>query len=275
MREDLSCRTTVEPSTRTLNLPCEIIMALASPLLPSGTSRTSTPPSSSSAYEQRRTTVLSGLYGSAMVPGFKPDRSLKTGVDAKFNAIVNTINERPFWYTTSCCSGRLSVFIDQAGSNLMKTKKRGFLSVAAHEEESFPTAAELIERVNLGLHCYEKSLEKERNEVLPQTLALENVTATLRFEPLLLHVKCETLEAAQMLLKAAREAGLKENGVTGWNASGFDVRICGSLRMAVPLKIEGEWVVEGEAALEKLIERARHMMRRNDERLGILLQKIE
>lgn len=196
----------------------------------------------------------------------KKDRSLKTSVDAPFLPIIQAINEVDSLYTTSCCSGRMSVYVHDGTSSHtagMSAKHRGYLVVTAHTiEEALPFSAENIwARLSSHKPVYPKSSEKS-NPILPGGIDLTRASATLRFEPLILHVKAIDLATAAKFISACREAGLKDVGVSSGltqcpgsspvSLSGCTVSLSGSTRLAVPLLEEGTEMVTKDA-LEKIL----------------------
>lgn len=224
-----------------------------------------------SAFEQAKKVVLASLKPQEVLG--KPDKSLKGEIDRKFQSICGYLNEeRSAYYTTSCCSGRVSVFLSEAGPR----KKSGFLCFVAHEIDEIPLNWKIDkfkELIDQQASQYRKSTDKHRNLLLPGELNAENLTAYLRFEPLIIHIRAKTLEDAMNLISACRESGLKEVGITSIKTTGALVSVSGTLRLATPLKLDGKWLTDDDT-LQRLLKHCRDLMSQNDEKLVELERKI-
>eukprot|EP01055_Gregarina_sp_Pseudo9_P000700 Gregarina_sp_Pseudo_9__699@NODE_1445_length_1596_cov_194_823378_g1342_i0_p1_GENE_NODE_1445_length_1596_cov_194_823378_g1342_i0NODE_1445_length_1596_cov_194_823378_g1342_i0_p1_ORF_typecomplete_len249_score41_30TYW3/PF02676_14/4e32_NODE_1445_length_1596_cov_194_823378_g1342_i07851531 len=206
----------------------------------------------------------------------KEDRSLKQAIDSKLQRVCSIINAHKDFYTTSCCSARISCYVTFPGEGV-STKKRGFIAYCRHEVSSEPVredAGTILSNVTTRTpHYTSKSPSVNLYEVEGTT----STSAELKFEPLLLHVKCRSLENVRMLIQVCRAAGLKEIGLFGMSHSetqGFDFRISGSCRMSVPFQIEGEFVVS-EISLKSMLDFAERLMGVNDTKILRLEEELQ
>lgn len=85
------------------------------------------------SFEARKHAVLESLASDAR------DKSRAGGVDAPIADLIHRINQHPFFFTTSSCSGRVSIFSeatpksvsvsetadDATANGAVKTKKKG------------------------------------------------------------------------------------------------------------------------------------------------------
>jgi tRNA wybutosine-synthesizing protein 3 len=121
-------------------------------------------------FEQRKNEILS-----------KEDKSSIGRWDEKIKCLCEGINSFEEYYTTSSCSGRIVLMIDQdrKESDLFKFVSHG-----------------LVE----GLWKEIGKLDLKENIKFKQ-------------EPCILHVACKDLESAEKLLNLGREAGWKKSGI--------------------------------------------------------------
>ena len=111
------------------------------------------------------------------------DKSKKQSVDEDIVELINNINEKDNYYTTSSCSGRISVW--REGDR----KDRGEWLFVTHN----PLTDE--DRTNI-----KKILENPPQETL-----------WLRAEPFIIHITCRTADAAKELLTRARQCFKKSS----------------------------------------------------------------
>ncbi|MCK5474184.1 MAG: hypothetical protein KAI53_02155 [Candidatus Aenigmarchaeota archaeon] len=105
-------------------------------------------------------------------------------VDMDIMPLVDTINNHPFFYTTSSCLGR--IVVAESPENDRKQ-----------------------EYVWLGKWHRKVSFDEVKTAILQHT----KNTLWFRMDPLILHVCCNTIDDSDQLLKCAKKAGLKRSGV--------------------------------------------------------------
>ncbi|PNG93974.1 tRNA wybutosine-synthesizing protein 2/3/4, partial [Tetrabaena socialis] len=79
------------------------------------------------AFQQRKAVVLQGLQAECA------DKSRKGSVDAPVASLVARINAHPAVYTTSSCSGRITVFGEPTPEGRAGGKKGGEWVYASHD----------------------------------------------------------------------------------------------------------------------------------------------
>ena len=157
------------------------------------------------AFDKRKKDILSKL-----------DKSHKNEWDKKIVELCKKINSLGDYYTTSSCSGRAILIINQnkKDSNL-------FISVY-HNKISF----------------------KEIKEDL--TLAIkQNKNIKFKLEPCILHVNCRTLKNAEEICSQAKLAGWKKTGIIGMK-NGFSVELNGTERLEFPIINKNKILVDDE-----------------------------
>eukprot|EP00897_Mesotaenium_endlicherianum_P001880 jgi/Mesen1/171/ME1133575C07572 len=139
------------------------------------------------AFHARKASVLAELASS------ERDKSRKGGVDAPIASLIESINEHEGFFTTSSCSGRISLFLEPDPAVRQSTKKKGgeWLLV------SHDTVGE--QEVLDAVSAYR---EGQKGGGLLH----------FRFEPFILAVECRSAQHAQQLVHCAIGAGFRESG---------------------------------------------------------------
>jgi len=130
----------------------------------------------------------------------KKDKSRKGHIDKDAVKIVNEINSRNDYYTTSSCSGRIVLL-----EKLSRKKNESRWIFIKHDKLNFNEIVEVLD-------------SKLRNEVW------------FKQEPLILHVRCKSLDAARRLLDISRKI-FKRAGIISLSDKKIIVEIIGSERI--------------------------------------------
>jgi len=128
----------------------------------------------------------------------KTDKSSKGNWDEKISELCNKINSLKNYYTTSSCSGRIVLMIDQD-----KKEKDLFI------------------KVYHNLISLEK-IKKDLNEIIKNN-KLKNNSVKFKLDPCILHVACKNIDDAKKLCDNGKKAGWKRTGIIGF--SGKDTRV--------------------------------------------------
>ncbi len=118
----------------------------------------------------------------------KMDNSSIGKWDDKIVFLCNRINKLENYYTTSSCSGRVVLMIEQE-----KKSPNLFLAIS-HELISF------------------NWLKNNLNEII-KNKKLNRLLIKFKCEPPILHVVCKNLESASLLLEKAKSSGMKHSGI--------------------------------------------------------------
>ena len=169
-------------------------------------------------------------------------------MDAPIASLCSKINSQLDIYTTSSCSGRISVFAEPDSLCRTQGKKGGEWVYASHERADV-------------------------DEVLDRIMDRKGVgNLVLRFEPFILHAECRTLDEASRVLLAARNAGYRESGATLGNRVMIAIRC--SLRLEVPVANGGELLVP-ESYLRYIIRLANEKFGENEGRVRKLEAQLD
>ena len=152
-------------------------------------------------------------------------------VDSLVIPLLNKINEKEEWVTTSSCAGRISLL------SMEESKKDAEFYKKWHREielEEFETAVKE--------YGWEKPL-------------------WFRVESLILHVMCRDLSSAEEFFRIGRKAGVKHGGIIPVKEKRYMVELMGTPGMIIPIK-ECE-----NANWERIIKMGNKILKRNYERL--------
>lgn len=141
------------------------------------------------------------------------DLSKKGSIDDRIMELIQYINAKENFFTTSSCSGRISVFSELENQ---KKKQCEWLYVT-HD------AAVKEEVINSLKDC--------------------KGSAVFKFEPFVLHVQCRDLECGQQMLKAALTSGFKNSGIVIGRKANVIVAVRSTQTIEVPLVHVGELMV--------------------------------
>lgn len=174
------------------------------------------------------------------------DLSRKGSIDDPIVDLVAFINEKPNYFTTSSCSGRIiAVDNDRDGS----IRKQGCKWILTSHDTI--TVQELKDK----LHAVEGN-------------------AVFKFEPFVMHVQCRTLEDAQLMLSSGVASGYRNSGISVGNKGKFITAIRSTHSMEVPLSCDGQLLVSDQY-LEFLVGIANSKMKDNLEKIGRFFQTLK
>lgn len=176
------------------------------------------------------------------------DVSRKGTIDSKIIDVTNRLNSFPQYCTTSSCSGRIIIFSGAEPNSGKPTAKKG-----------------------CQWHLVTHDLLTEQE--LDEALARINQSATLKFEPFILHVRCHTLDAAQKLLAVSLGAGCRNSGIMLSKTGKVHVAVRTTLSLEVPLS-DDENILVTRVYLNFLRKQANEKMTENWRRLQRFLAAL-
>ncbi|MFH1071987.1 MAG: tRNA wybutosine-synthesizing 3 family protein [Nanoarchaeota archaeon] len=168
---------------------------------------------------------------------FKPDHSKKGEVDKEIIPLLDAINARKGYYTTSSCAGRIVILEkDDAG----KRKDCRWLFVS-----HLPVAD-----------------AREVSAVLQHPGTKQ---AWLKMESFIVHICARDIGAAKRLLEMARICGLKRAGIVSFSER-IIIEVIGNEAMELLIAEKGKLLVTDEY-LERTISAANAKLKRNAEKM--------
>ncbi|MBI4153290.1 hypothetical protein HY497_02090 [Candidatus Woesearchaeota archaeon] len=172
----------------------------------------------------------------------RKDKSNKGSVDEPIRKLIDKINALGNYYTTSSCSGRVVLWVEPESG---KKNKVSFL-YRSHEE--------------ISITEIKKSL---------QHLPLDKVW--FRFEPMILHVACKTLDDANIILEKAKPF-FKHSGIITAKEK-IVVEIRGSEFIEAIVAKDGK-MVASEIYLSLLVNEGNRKMNENQRKINAYTSTI-
>lgn len=143
---------------------------------------------------------------------FKLDKSSKKEWDVKIVSLCEKINSLENYYTTSSCSGRVVLIVDNV------KKSPGLFVKVWHDLISFEELKKSLEKIKKGKINFKQ-------------------------EPVILHVACGNLKESLDFLKKARGVGFKRGGIiSGGNR--FVLELIGTEKLEFPIIEDGKILVD-------------------------------
>lgn len=170
----------------------------------------------------------------------KIDKSSIGSWDKKIVKLCNKINKKNNFYTTSSCSGRILLMIDQ------EKKGEDLFLFVSHDKITF------------------KKLKEEINK----SLAIKK-DIKFKLEPCILHVSCKDLEDTKILFEKGKEAGFKRLGIIGTNHN-FTFELNSTEKLEFPI-IEKNKLLVDDDFLNLIVEDANKKL----EKSWIKIDKLE
>ena len=145
-------------------------------------------------FEERKTRALDAMRAP------QPDKSPKGTLDLPIVPLLDAINRHPSYFTTSSCSGRISIFSHppkgKIGGKIKKSKAGGGSWILVSHDLVEPEAV-----INLLF-----------GGGVANNDSLTEGSLVFRFEPFILAVECKDVVSAQSLLSTAIACGFRESG---------------------------------------------------------------
>ena len=195
----------------------------------------------------------------------KKDKSKKGCVDKDIKEIINIINSRKDYYTTSSCAGGV-VLLE------MKSKRKNESNwlFVKHNKIKFNEIKNSLSQYNKN---NKKILELPLKAGNKEETSFESCAKNqvwLKQEPLILHVRCRDLKSAKKLLDASRKI-FKRAGIISLNDKKIVVEIIGSEKIDAIIA-DGDFAAD-EKYLKNLIKYANRNFEEN-KRKGEMFLKI-
>ncbi|KAF6168117.1 hypothetical protein GIB67_011502 [Kingdonia uniflora] len=204
-------------------------------------------------FEKRKASSLVSMASTST------DKSPKGTLDAPIIPLLNSINNHPSYFTTSSCSGRISILSQPFNITTKKKKARGGSWIfITHEPANTSIVTDLLFPTATEKGWGEGEVESE---------------LVFRFEPLIIAIECKDLGAAQGLVATAIACGFRESGITSV-CKRVIIAIRCSIRLEVPLGLVGNVMVSREY-VEYLVGISNEKMQSNRKRTDCFLQVLE
>lgn len=168
-------------------------------------------------------------------------RLQRCGADEEVAGILHQINAHVDYYTTSSCSGRITLIL--------------LPEIGAKREARF-------------VGKWHRPVEREEVLMAMEDAPLADGELWLMAQSPIIHMACRNLEKAALLLRLAIESGLKYSGIkaVAMTEENVMVEMLSTERMDVPVASEAEVLVD-EAYMAFIVTKANFMLHRGKEKL--------
>ncbi|MFA4953492.1 MAG: tRNA wybutosine-synthesizing 3 family protein [Candidatus Pacearchaeota archaeon] len=206
-------------------------------------------------FNRRKKTVLS-----------KQDKSSKGNCDEKVVSLCEKINSLDNYYTTSSCSGRIVLMIDQ------DKKAEGLFKFVSHDLITFEELKNELEKIFLSNSS--PPAQRERNKRNEDILEKSNpLNIKFKQEPCVLHVACKNLEDAFHILNKAKKVGWKRSGIIS-EGNGFVVELLSTEKLEFPIIHEEELIVD-DKFLKIVVNKANENLKKSWGKIKELEKEIK
>ena len=191
----------------------------------------------------------------------KKDKSKKGSIDKDIIPLVDEINSKNDYYTTSSCAGRI-VLLE------MKSRKKNECDwiFAKHDKITF-------KEINDSLKKYSIKTDSNNGQFNKNKLNKKNnYQIWFKQQPLILHVACKDLDAAKKLLEIARKI-FRRAGIIAITEKKATIEIIGSEHLETVVK-DGNFVVD-EKYLRQLVKYANRNFMDNKKKTKQFLKIIQ
>ena len=235
-------------------------------------------------FQQRKKDVLSKLEKSSLGKW-----------DEKIVSLCDKINSLENYYTTSSCSGRILLMIDQ------EKKAENLFLFVSHDKIKFDNLKNILKEIvspsarnNFGSEIASRQISPPLNFVnalsklkLGETVGrkrgdnkserseqneLKNKNVKFKMEPCILHVACESLEDAEKLFEIGKNAGFKRLGIIG-TSHGFTFELNSSEKLEFPI-IQNKKILVDDEFLKIAVDEANRKLEKSWMRIRKLEREI-
>ena len=163
----------------------------------------------------------------------KKDKSNKKSLDEKIKKLCEKLNKNKNYFTTSSCSGRIVLIIDE------EKKKPNLFLFRSHNKITFNKLKNIIHHIINN--------KKLRNE-------LKNKIIYFKQEPCLLVVSCRDRESQSDLFNKAKNNGWKKSGILSLNKK-LLIELMSTESISFPIINRGK-LIAGDFLLKTVIRKA-------------------
>jgi len=190
----------------------------------------------------------------------KLDKSSIGGWDKKIVGLCEEINKSEDFYTTSSCSGRIVLMIEQSKKspnlfvkvwhdkiNFEELKK---VLINISESSTPPTATPIRSQGSLKNALASRRVESktkinEKDKFVLINLGLKNKIIKFKLEQPIIHIACRDIELASDFLEKAKHVGFKRSGILTAGKN-IVLELNSTEKLEFPILKDGEILVDDE-----------------------------
>jgi len=203
----------------------------------------------------------------------KKDKSSKGCWDERIRGLCEKINSFDEYYTTSSCSGRVVIMIDQ------DKKEEGLFLNVYHDLIRYKELKEDLVKIARASHSRLKesvnSKNFEDNNISaknPSVSRIQSNSIKFKQEPCILHVACKNLKDAEKLLGKARAVGWKRSGIISLGKN-IILELISTEKLEFPIINNGKILVDDEF-LKVVIKKSNENLKKSWEKIEGLKKSL-
>ncbi|MEK6913760.1 MAG: tRNA wybutosine-synthesizing 3 family protein [Nanoarchaeota archaeon] len=188
----------------------------------------------------------------------KIDKSSIGKWDKQIISLCNKINKKDNYYTTSSCSGRVLLMIEQ------DKKGEDLFVFVSHDKISFNQLKKwvLLKKEPNMVENGKREIKREK------ILDVSNKRIKFKLEPCILHIACKTIDDAKILFEKGKEAGFKRLGIIG-TSHGFTFELNSTEKLEFPI-IQNKKVLVDDDFLKIIVKDANKKLEKSWMKIGKL-----
>ncbi|MEK6758087.1 MAG: tRNA wybutosine-synthesizing 3 family protein [Nanoarchaeota archaeon] len=204
----------------------------------------------------------------------KLDRSSKGKWDKKISKLCEKINSLENYYTTSSCSGRIIIMIDQEkkGEGLFIKIHHDAITLRQLKSELDNVTAHSCSQINRTqlIQKNEEIMSSKNVHLITsrKSRASDNERGNLikfKQEPCIIHIACKNFEDAKRMLDYAQLSGWKRAGIIA-SGNRFVVEMSGTEKLEFPIIDKGRILVNDDF-LRLIIKKTNDNLKKSWERI--------
>jgi tRNA wybutosine-synthesizing protein 3 len=217
------------------------------------------------AFDSKKQHILNQI---SLTDESNPDASPKGTLDIPLIPLISLINDHQDMFTTSSCSGRVSVFLEgEKGAQILGKSHEKLGGKGEGGRWLFVTHK--VGELDGDWWTKVKSCEVEIRDNGSTSLPSPRRYVLYKFEAMILHVKCRNFSSASKLYTAAMDCGFRESGIGPNNL--VAIRI--SIKLDIPIGyVEGGTVVPlvTDDYVEEMVEISKKHFEKNTRKINEL-----
>lgn len=191
----------------------------------------------------------------------KKDKSKKGSIDRDVVKLIDEINSKDDFYTSSSCAGRI-VLLDMKSSR----KNECNWIFAKHDKVNFKEINDAIKK-----HSNDRKSNNEKSNNNNKLNKKNNYELWFKQQPLILHVACRDLESAKIFLETARKI-FRRAGIIAITERKITIEIIGSEHLETIVADKN--FVADKFFLKVLIKYANRNFRENKKKINKFLIEV-
>ena len=185
----------------------------------------------------------------------REDKSSIGKWDEKILKLCEKINKNKNYYTTSSCSGRILLMVEQ------EKKGKGLFLKIYHNIIPFKELKRELKKLLMNKNSIKNCNDNSKIMVNKFNQSRNNLNIKFKQEPFIIHIACKDIDYGKKILNLATKIGIKRAGIIGINKK-VVVELNGSEKLEFPIIHNGKLLVDDDF-LRLIVKRANNKMKKS------------